>query len=127
VPARVGIDLVFVEDVRASAERWSDRYLRRVFTPRELADCAGPRGADARALAARFAAKEAAMKVLRPRDEALPWQTIEVCQDAAGAPVLALSGAAARLADRGAVGRLSLSVGQTRELAVAIVVASGRT
>jgi holo-[acyl-carrier protein] synthase len=101
VPARVGIDLVFVEDVRASAERWSDRYLRRVFTPRELADCAGPRGADARALAARFAAKEAAMKVLRPRDEALPWQTIEVCQDAAGEPVLGLGGEGERVAKRG--------------------------
>jgi holo-[acyl-carrier protein] synthase len=120
------MDLVYVEEVHAAEQRWSERYLRRVFTPGELADCAGPRGADARALAACFAAKEAAMKVLRPRDEALPWRAIEVLRDASGAPVLQLSGAAARLADRGAVGRLTLSVAQTRDLVVAIVVASGR-
>jgi holo-[acyl-carrier protein] synthase len=122
----VGIDLVFVDDVRASVERWSDRYLRRVFTRREIADCTGPRGVDARALATRFAAKEAAMKVLRPRDEALPWRAIEVHRGASGEPALELSGAAAQLAARGAVGRLTLSMSQTRDMAIAIVVASHR-
>jgi holo-[acyl-carrier protein] synthase len=127
MPARVGMDLVAVDEVHAAAQRWRDRYLRRVFTRRELADCTGPRGIDARGLAARFAAKEAAMKVLRPGDEALPWSAIEVRRDATGAPRLELHGAAAVLAERGMVGTLTLSVAETRGLAMAVVVGTGRT
>jgi holo-[acyl-carrier protein] synthase len=79
VPVRIGIDLVSVASVQESIDRYADRYLHRVYTERELSDCTGADGLDAARLAARFAAKEAAVKVLRPApDVAVPWSAIEV-------------------------------------------------
>ena len=40
-----GVDIIEVERVRRAVERWGDRFLRRVFTPGELADCGVVAGA----------------------------------------------------------------------------------
>ena len=122
MPVRVGIDLVDVEDVRAALRSLPDRYLRRVYTHREVADCSGPAGVDARRLAARFAAKEAAMKVLRPHEDAVAWRAVEVREHTAG-PELQLAGGARALAGRRGVIRMTLSLGHTRETAFAVVLA----
>ncbi len=70
---RVGVDVVAVSDVAESVDRFGDRYLDRIFTPHEVAYCRsehgsgrGTQGYSAESLAARFAAKEAVVKVLRP-------------------------------------------------------------
>jgi holo-[acyl-carrier protein] synthase len=126
VSVRVGIDLVDVEDVRDALRLLPDSYLRRVYTDREVADCSGLAGVDARRLAARFAAKEAALKVLRPEDDAVAWPAIEVREHAGGA-VLQLGEQARALADRRRVIRMTLSLGHTRETAFAIVVADLRS
>jgi len=120
---RVGIDLVSVETVRASVETHADHYLQRVYTDRELADCRGADGLELHRLAARFAAKEAAMKVLRVREEAVPWRSIEVRRDDAGWAELALSGAAAELAAAAGVRELAVSLTHEREWASAVVIA----
>jgi holo-[acyl-carrier protein] synthase len=120
---RAGIDLVDIDDVRDAVERWSGRYLHRVYTERELTDCTGPHGADPRRLAARFAAKEAALKVLRPGVDAVPWHSIEVCGDPSGAAVLELRGPARDLARRALVRDLTASIGYARTTAYAIVIA----
>jgi len=57
---RVGMDIVEVSDVEGSIARFGDRYLRRVFTQREISACDD--GSDVRCLATCFAAKEAALK-----------------------------------------------------------------
>ena len=127
---RVGTDLVAVATVEAAVREHGDRYLERVFTARELADLGGAAAAPER-LAARFAAKEAAIKVLRPgRDDPVPWGDIEVRRDPGGWTELVLGGHAARLAD--AAGVTSLAVSLTHEggwasaVVVAEVGASGR-
>src|ERR1022692_689389 len=81
---RVGVDLVALADVMASVERFGDRYLQRIFTPHEIACCRldlGPRDPVRRysleSLAARFAAKEATVKVLRPIGPRPEWRSIE--------------------------------------------------
>jgi hypothetical protein len=73
MPMRVGIDLVAVESVRDSLNTHAYHYLVRVFSEREHQDCTTPTGMDSERLAARFAAKEAALKVLRPGDVRVPW------------------------------------------------------
>ena len=74
-----GVDVVDVGDVREALERFGDRYRRRIFTDREIADaCAPVRDVEARSLAARFAAKEAVMKALKARDPAPRWREIDV-------------------------------------------------
>ena len=57
---RVGVDIVSVERFERARQRWGHRFLRRVFTEAELQECQGR----IQSLAARFAAKEAVMKVL---------------------------------------------------------------
>jgi len=122
---RVGVDVATVADVQASLSRFGDRYLARVFTQHERESCTGPPPVRASSLAARFAAKEATMKVLRVAEEAVTWRDIEVQSGPSGACELRLSGEAARLADT--VGAQSWSVSLTHEggLALAIVAACG--
>jgi holo-[acyl-carrier protein] synthase len=73
----VGIDLVDIDDVREALGTHGDRYLRRIYTEREIEES---RGRPER-LAERFAAKEAALKFLRREDEAIPWRAVEVRGD----------------------------------------------
>ncbi len=121
---RVGIDLVSVDTVAASIRAHGDRYLQRVYTEAELRDCRDGEGAaDPQRLAARFAAKEAALKVLRPTGEAIPWQDIEVVREPSGWVELKLSGAAAASAADQGLGELALSVSHEAGFATAVVVA----
>ncbi len=121
---KVGVDLVSVAAVEESVTIHAERYLRRVYTSRELCDCVTSSGApDARRLAARFAAKEATLKVLRDGDEALPWHQIGVRSDRFGRPSMELSGAAAALARRRGVEALEVSLTHEGQFAAAVVVA----
>jgi holo-[acyl-carrier protein] synthase len=116
---RVGIDLVSVEGVAESVRAHGDRYLERIYTERELDDCQG----DHERLAARFAAKEAAIKTLRPGDEAVPWSEIEVVRDPSGWVELSLSGRAAALATEACVVGFAVSLSHEAGLASAVVIA----
>jgi holo-[acyl-carrier protein] synthase len=121
---RVGTDLVFVDTVRESIRSHAEHYLKRVYTERELEDCRTSNGVDAERLAARFAAKEATMKVLRPRDEGIPLRSIEVRRDPSGWVELELSGPAAALANESGITELALSISHEGDFAAAVVVAS---
>ena len=124
---RVGIDLVAVDEVEEAVRVHSGRYLRRVYTRRELSDCASAAGTpDARRLAARFAAKEAAAKALGTGiSHGVSWLEIEVGRQPGGRPILALSGRAAERAREMGVVRVSLSLTHSRETAMAVVVMEG--
>jgi holo-[acyl-carrier protein] synthase len=96
-----------------------DAYLRRVYTEAEAADCAG----DPLRLAARFAAKEAALKALRAGEAAVPLTAIEIVRHADGSPELRLHGAAAELAAASGISSLSVSLTHEGEYASAVVLA----
>lgn len=93
------------------------RLAQRLFTDAEL-EFASARRRPAMHLAARFAAKEAALKALRA--DALPLREIEVTGGGDQAPSLRLHGTAAELADRLGVD-LDVSLTHTREHAAAVV------
>jgi holo-[acyl-carrier protein] synthase len=119
----VGIDLVSVAAVQESIDRFADRYLARVYTPAELTDCDG----DAGRLAARFAAKEAAVKVLRPKpDEAVPWLAIETRRTAGGWAELTLHREAEGLAQTAGLEGWSVSISHETGYATAVVTAEVR-
>ena len=125
MPVRVGIDLVSVASVEEAIEAHADRYLERVYTGRELDDCRIDGTVDPERLAGRFAAKEAAMKTLRPpEDEAVPWSSIEVRRRASGWVELGLSGPAADLAEQAGIADMSVSLTHERGFAAAVVVAT---
>jgi phosphopantetheine--protein transferase-like protein len=117
------MDLVSVDDVEESLRLHGDRWLERVFTAEEIGACRAPGGVSRRRLAARFAAKEAALKVLRTaRDEAIPWRAIEVHEGPGGAQ-LRLGTPAAALAEAAGLSGLTLGVTHRGAFAAAIVVA----
>ena len=70
----VGIDLVRVSQIADSVKRFGSRFLEKVYTTGELSYSLADVGSAAPRLAARFAAKEAVMKVLRVGDSAMSWE-----------------------------------------------------
>lgn len=120
---RVGIDLTSVPEVKAAVEDHGERYLQRIFTPEELADAQG----DPRRLAARFAAKEAVLKVLRPGDDPLPWKEIRVRRHPSGWTDLVLSGRVAESARAAGLEEWAVSLTHEGDFASAVVVASPAT
>jgi holo-[acyl-carrier protein] synthase len=116
----VGIDLIEIERVERALER-RPRLRERVFTPGEI-EASARRRRPARHLAARFAAKEAALKCLGIGG--LRLHEIEVLGGGDEPPRLRLHGGAAEVAEREGI-ELSVSISHSRELATAVVVASG--
>jgi holo-[acyl-carrier protein] synthase len=112
----VGIDLIEVRRVERALER-RPGLASRLFRPREL-EYADRMRRPGRHLAARFAAKEAAIKALSTR--AVAPAEVEVVGSAP--PRLELHGRAAAAAQRQGV-KLEVSLTHSRELAAAVVVA----
>jgi holo-[acyl-carrier protein] synthase len=123
---RVGVDLVAVADVAESVDRLGDRYVQRVYTPHEIECCRSSdrtKGYAIESLAARFAAKEAILKVLRPRGPRPEWRSMEVHRHDDGWCEIRLSGHAATLASEGGIGELAVSLTHEKTMAAAVVIA----
>jgi holo-[acyl-carrier protein] synthase len=118
----VGVDLCPVSRVTRILARHPGRFEERVFTPSERAYCES-RAVPAQHFAARFAAKEAALKALGA-PTGLSWHELEVVA-MGGAPRLALHGAAAAAATALGVRRAHLSLSHAGDSAVAVVVLEG--
>ena len=113
-----GIDIIEIHRIRDVVARWGDRFLRRIYTPEELAFC---NGKDNR-LAARFAAKEAASKALGLGIRGIAWKEIEVVRQRGHPPSLRLHGRAAKRAEFLGIAHLTISISHSRDYAVASVV-----
>ena len=88
----LGIDLVNIPRMREVIARWDERFLKRVFTEGEIAYCRARRD-PATHFAARFAAKEAAMKALGTGlSLGVRWRDLEVRRDRGQAPRLLMHG-----------------------------------
>ena len=93
----VGVDIVEIERLRRVVDRWGERFLARVYTPREQELFRGR----VPELAARFAAKEAISKALGTGiigRQGVNWRDMEVLPDQRGKPVVYLYGRAQRRA-----------------------------
>ena len=117
-----GIDIVEVPRVAAAVERFGHRFLDRVFTEDEVRYCLSKHNASER-LAARFAAKEAALKAIGTGwRRGVAWKDVEIRREPGGRPTLHFSGKAAEFAQRLGVSRTSLSLSHTAGHAVAQVI-----
>jgi holo-[acyl-carrier protein] synthase len=120
-----GIDLTEIDRIRKSIARFGDRFLDRIFTPREKAYCLRKRNS-AESFAARFAAKEAAAKALGTGiSYGVTWLEIEVTREPSGRPGLSFHGRAAQIAARLGVVQAALSLTHTGEMAMASVSLEG--
>lgn len=121
---RTGVDTIEIARVQAAIDCHGDRFLSRVFTEGELADCRER----TESLAARFAAKEAVAKALGTGiwRSGVRWSDIEVRRHkSSGAPILLLHNAAGDLAEELQLTEWSLSLSHDRTNAIAFVVALG--
>jgi holo-[acyl-carrier protein] synthase len=119
----IGTDLIEIERVQASIDRFGDRFLARLFTPGEIAYCVRKKKGSTESFAARFAAKEAGAKALGTGiSRGISWQEFEVRRQPGERPMLHLSGRAADRAAAMGVKRVQLSLTHSRDLAMAVVV-----
>ena len=124
----VGSDIVDINRIQRTLDRFGDRFVRRVFTERERQRAEGKVNRAA-VFARRYAAKEAVWKALgegfRP---GIDWRELEVANVASGKPVLSLSGKAAErlafLTPDGMRARIDVSLSDEPPMALAFVVIS---
>lgn len=115
----IGVDLVKIPRMRRVVERWQDRFLRRVFTDAEIAYCRKRRDPVPH-LAARFAAKEAALKALGIGLRlGVSWRELEVRRERGEPPVLVLSGKSLKIVQALGGRRLLLSLTHDGDYALA--------
>jgi holo-[acyl-carrier protein] synthase len=118
----LGTDLIEIERIKLSLDRFGERFTERVFTDGEIAYCQGKKH-PAESFAARFAAKEAAAKALGTGiSRGISWREIEVRRQPGERPTLHLSGRAAERAAAMGVRHLQLSLTHSREVAMAVVI-----
>jgi holo-[acyl-carrier protein] synthase len=114
---------VSAESVSDSISTHGSHYLDRVYSEREIADCQRADAVDPERLAARFAAKEATMKVLRVGTEAVAWRDIEVRRQESGWVEVLLTGRAATLASDAGITELAVSLTHEHGFCCAVVIA----
>ena len=117
-----GIDIAEVARIAAAIERFGERFLQRIYTAAEIRYCESKANRIER-YAARFAAKEAAMKAIGTGwKHGVAWTDVEVRREPSGRPTISFSGKAGEFAARLGAKRASLSLTHTEEHAMASVI-----
>jgi len=123
VSHRVGVDLVAIAAVEQALHDHGDRYLARVYSAREVTDAGAAGHPDPSRLAARFAVKEATLKVLHAHELTIPLTTIEVVRTEWGGVDIHLSGEAATRAAEERLTSFAVSLTHEEGYAAAVVLA----
>jgi len=117
-----GIDITEVDRIARAIARHGERFLNRVFTAAEIRYCESKKN-KAERYAARFAAKEAALKAIGTGwRQGVAWREIEVGREPGGRPTVSFSGKVRQHAERLGARRASLSLTHTAETAMAQVI-----
>jgi holo-[acyl-carrier protein] synthase len=119
----IGTDIVDCLRIAQMIERHGELFLTRVYTPREIEYCSS-RKAATQHYAGRWAAKEAILKALGTGwSRGIRWRDMEIRNDSAGKPSVALGGEARDLCERLGVGNMLISISHCRTHATALAVA----
>jgi holo-[acyl-carrier protein] synthase len=112
----LGIDIIKVDRIRATLERFGPRFSGRVLTPAEQRYVRDR----PETMAGRWAAKEAVSKVLGLGVRGIGWRDIEVERLPTGQPAIRLHGRAAARAEQLGMERIAVSISHESDYAVAI-------
>ncbi|MEO6030788.1 MAG: holo-ACP synthase [Burkholderiaceae bacterium] len=123
----IGVDVVQVSAIEASLTDFGERFSRRFFTEHELSYAVQAPALAAQRLAARFAAKEAAIKAFGLSEAGISWRDIEVRKQPSGACTLILHHKAAALARPERFAEIALSLSHDGDYATAMVAALARS
>ena len=115
----IGIDIVEIKRLEKTSKRWGKAFLKKVYTPRELAYSMKKRF-PYQHLAARFAAKEALFKALgEVEKDFVGWKNIEILNDANGKPAVFWHGAAEKTRRKRGIAGAVVSLSHSDHYAVA--------
>src|ERR1700679_322739 len=118
----LGTDVIEIERIQISMDRFGERFLERVFTAGEIAYCMRKRQS-AESFAARFAAKEAGAKALGTGiSRGGSWEEIEGRREMGQRPTMHFNGRAGELAKAMGVRRVQLTLSHSRTVAIAVAV-----
>jgi holo-[acyl-carrier protein] synthase len=118
----IGIDIIEVARIREVLLR-TPRFGERVFTAAERAYCESRGAVAAQHYAARFAAKEAALKALQTGWRGgITWQDVEIHLQESGAPYIAFHGEAKNWYEKSGATSVHLSMAHTTDHAIAEVI-----
>jgi holo-[acyl-carrier protein] synthase len=112
----LGIDIIKVDRIRASLDRFGERFTRRVLTDQERRYVRDR----PETMAGRWAAKEAVSKVLGLGVRGIGWRDIEIERLPTGQPHVRLHGRAATRAEQLGMGRVAVSISHESDYAVAV-------
>ena len=119
----LGVDIVETSRIADLLGNHPERFLERCFTLGEQKDSKSTKR-QLEHLAARFAAKEAALKALGTGwSKGIGWTDIEVAKEASGKPTLQITGRAKEIADELGITKWHLSLSHISTHAVASVIA----
>jgi holo-[acyl-carrier protein] synthase len=117
-----GTDIIEVERIASSFEKFGERFLNRILLPDEIAYCLSHR-APAPFFAVRFSAKEAVSKAFGTGiGAALGWQDIEIRRQESGEPYVVLHGKGQKLFESRSATKLHVSLSHTLHYAVAMAI-----
>ncbi|MBK8660750.1 MAG: holo-ACP synthase [Ignavibacteriales bacterium] len=114
-----GVDIIEIDRIQKSIERYEDRFLNKIYTPTEIEYCSA-KADKYRRFAARWAIKEAVYKALMKFDETIAWKDISVKNDSDGAPVLEELEKITRIKEMGISVHITLSHSNNYAVAMAI-------
>ncbi len=119
----IGTDIVEVLRIAQMIERHGELFLNRVFTSREIEYCSA-RKAATQHYAGRWAAKESILKALGTGwSRGIQWRDMEIRNDAAGKPTVAIGGGAREVCEQFGIGEIMVSISHCRTHASAFAVA----
>lgn len=121
----IGIDLIEVPRFERVMERYGERFIHRLFTPGEIAYCQ-PKARAAEHFAARFSAKEAALKALGTgKSRGIRWTDVEVTRLPGQAPRIQFHGQALKRFEALGAKQAVLTMTHTAHSAMAQVIIEG--
>ncbi len=121
----LGIDIIEVERIRSSHERFGERFLTRILHPDEIKYCLSYKEPSAY-IAARFAAKEAISKAFGTGiGEELGWHDMEIARKENGEPQVILHEGGQKLLQSRGAKRVLISLSHAQAYAAAVAILEG--
>jgi len=114
----IGVDIIEIARIEEAVTNWGERFLNRIYTDAELKLYRKKPST----LAARFASKEAVMKLLGTGVKGISWKEIETLSHPSGKPLLNLYGGAKTEAERLGITEIAVSLSHSREYAIAFAI-----
>ncbi|TET27030.1 MAG: holo-[acyl-carrier-protein] synthase [Dehalococcoidia bacterium] len=115
----IGVDIIEIARIEKATARWGERFLRRIYTDSELKLYHQKPSS----LAARFAGKEAVMKLL---GKGVGWREIEILSHPSGQPRLNLHNRAQIEVKGLGIKGVAISLSHSRQHAIAFAIGEGK-